>query len=78
MQHAIIAGLVFRRTLERLAVDPRALGEMLGCVDDVIEALRDYQMEAQWIERRQTHEARGLATAAPDAALPPMQAPAQA
>lgn len=34
MNAAIIAGLLFRQTLERLPIDMRALGEMLGCVDD--------------------------------------------
>lgn len=63
MQTAIIAGLVFRHALERLVIDARALGEMLGCVDDVIEALRGYQ------EEMLLHEAHGLAQAAADAPL---------
>ena len=72
MQSAIVAGLVFRRALERLAVDPRALSEMLGCVDDVVTALREYQQEAQWKERQLRYEGVGLVSAAPDAALPPV------
>ena len=70
MQSAIIAGLMFRHALERLPIDGRALSEMLGCVDDVVEALREYQQEAQWIERQRPSEAYGLVSAAPDAALP--------
>lgn len=70
MRSAIIAGLMFRHALERLPLDCRTLGEMLGCVDDVVTALREYQEEAQWTERRRPREVDGLAAAAPDAALP--------
>jgi hypothetical protein len=70
MQTAIIAGLMFRHALERLPLDMRALSEMLGCVDDIVTALREYQQEAQWSERRRLDEAYGLVSAAPNAALP--------
>lgn len=70
MQSAIVAGLLFRHTLERLPIDVRALSEMLGCVDDVVTALREYQQEAQWIERRRLREAYGLVSTAADATLP--------
>lgn len=78
MNAAIIAGLLFRQTLERLPIDMRALGEMLGCVDDVIAALREYHQEAQWIERQRQHEGDRLAQAASDAPLSPLQAPGPA
>jgi len=67
---AIMAGLLFRHTLERLPVDPRARVEMLACVDDVVTALREYQQEAQWLERLGADEADGLVSTAADEALP--------
>ena len=42
IRSAIIAGKLFRRTLETAPVDRRSLFEMLGCVDDVLAALREY------------------------------------
>ena len=70
MQSAIGAGLLFRHSLELLILDTRVLAEMVGCVDDVVQALREYHQEAQWIERQRLREADRLVSTTADATLP--------
>ncbi len=47
MQSAIVAGKLFRHTLERLPLDLRILADMLAAVDDLLAALTDIDAEVQ-------------------------------
>ena len=47
MQSAIVAGKLFRHTIERLPLDRRILADMLAAVDDLLAALTDIDTEVQ-------------------------------
>ena len=47
MQSAIVAGKLFRHTLERLPLDRRILADMLAAVDDLLAALTDIDAEVK-------------------------------
>lgn len=47
MQSAIVAGKLFRHTIERLPLDRRILADMLAAVDDLLAALTDIDAEVQ-------------------------------